>query len=251
MTMLDRLQKFEACFNFRDLGGYETRDGRRVRWNLVYRADSLHRFSAADLERFGRLNVQTVIDLRAEDEIEDFGRLASGLPGVEWHHRPLVESMRLRGDPQELPAGEEQATQAPGEGYFDFVRSGDMATSILSLISRSEGAAVFHCTSGKDRTGVIAAMLLDLLGVPDETIAEDYVLTQASRKRAAVWIEENEPDFASFLAKIPADRRLIRPEAILGFLARVREAHGSVADLLRARGMSQKSLDGITSKLLI
>ncbi len=249
-TITDRLETFEACFNFRDLGGYSTRDGRRVRWNALYRADSLHRFSSEDLNRFKMLGVKTVIDLRAREEIVDFGRLPEGLVGVRWHHCPIIESMRLRPGERAQPAGEECAQRAPGENYFEFLGSGVVATSVLSLIAESPGPAVFHCTSGKDRTGMIAAMVLDLLGVSDEVIAEDYVLTRHTRSRSLAWIEENEPDFAAFLAEIPPERRAVRPEVIIGFLERLRAMHGSVEALVLVRGMKIETLDGLRKKLL-
>jgi protein-tyrosine phosphatase len=247
----DRLVPFEACFNFRDLGGYETREGRTVRWGRIYRSDTLHRLTPPDITVLEGLGLRAIIDLRAGDEIADHGGLPTGVVGPDWHHRPLVASMVLRpGNEQALPAGVEALDAAPGEGYMRFVGDGEMAVSVLSLVAESDGPAVFHCTAGKDRTGVIAAMILDLLGVSDETIAQDYMLTAQTGKRSSAWISENEPEFAAFLAQIPRERRKVRPDPVLGFLERVRSEHGSVAALVESRGMTRAQIETFRSDLL-
>lgn len=246
----DRLESFDACFNFRDLGGYRAADGRRLRWRRVFRSDSLHRMTHADRERLVAMGRWVVIDLRSKEEIADFGRLPPETPGIEWAHRPLIASMSLRSRPVGRPAGEESGADQAGEGYFRILGDGRMATSILSLIADAEDPVVFHCTSGKDRTGIVAAMILALLGVPDDTIAADYVLTQETRQQSLDWIAEHEPDFFAFLSEIPPERRVIRPERILGFLDRVRAAHGSVEGLVRSSGMSKDTLAGLRERLL-
>jgi protein-tyrosine phosphatase len=110
--------------------------------------------------------------------------------------------------------------------------------------------AVFHCTSGKDRTGVIAALLLDLLGVPDDVIAADYFLTEEARLRSMPWIEANEPTFAAFLAQIPPERRAIRPETILAFIQRFRAKHGSTAEFIGQLGVDEPQIKALRDRLL-
>ena len=86
---------FEACFNFRDLGGYETADGRQVRWNTLYRSDTLHRLTAADGKNFSALGLRTVIDLRSKTEVEDFGRLGVATESLVWHNIPMLDDVKL------------------------------------------------------------------------------------------------------------------------------------------------------------
>jgi hypothetical protein len=247
----ERLKRFDACFNFRDLGGYRGVGGRRLRWERVFRSDSLHRMTRADRERLVAMGPMMVIDLRAKEEIADFGRLSPETPGIEWAHLPLIASMSLRsGQGGRPPTGEELSADQAGEGYYRFLGDGRMATSVLSRIASAEGPVVFHCTSGKDRTGVIAAMMLSLLGVPDETIAADYVLTQETLPQAREWIAEHEPDFFAFLSQIPPERRVLRADRILGFLDRVRSAHGLVEGLVRSAGMSDETLARFRERLL-
>ncbi len=93
----DRLVPFETCFNFRDIGGYETVDGRRVRWGSVFRSDTLHRLTTADLELASEIGIRTVIDLRSRGELERSGRLRPGPRGG------VPSSPGRRGDPRGSP----------------------------------------------------------------------------------------------------------------------------------------------------
>lgn len=253
MVERSRHVDFEACFNFRDLGGYETLDGRHVRWHALYRSDTLHRLTPADAEEFDALGLRTVIDLRSHTELDDFGRLA--VAGAhEWHHVPMLDDVKLalRGD---AAAPEREAPPeelAPGEGYVRIVQQfGDALARVLDVLSRDDALpAVFHCTSGKDRTGIVAAVVLELLGVPDEVIAADYVLTTRARERSSAWIEANEPDFAAFLATIPPERRVVSEETILGFLAGVRAEHGGIRELVDSIGVTDAQVAALRERLL-
>ena len=252
MTESSRHVLFEACFNFRDLGGYETDDGHRVRWNLLYRSDTLHRLTAADAETFSALGLRTVIDLRSRTEIEDFGRLGVATETLVWHSVPMLDDVKLiPREASESPPPPPQALSM-GEGYLRIVEEyGDSVAEVFELLTRDHALpAVFHCTSGKDRTGIVAALLLDLVGVPDATIAADYVLTEQARARSTPWIEANEPGFAALLAQIPPERRVLSSEAILGFLAGIRSKHGTVRDFLMGLGVTEEQLDLVRARLL-
>ena len=127
---------------------------------------------------------------------------------------------------------------APGEGYLRIVDQfgGSLALAFELLSNDDALPAVFHCTAGRDRTGIVAALLLDLLGVPDDVIAADYVLTERASERTTAWIEAHEPAFAAYMAQFPPERRVVRPETILGFLDGVRSTYGSVPEFLAALG---------------
>ena len=162
----------------------------------------------------------------------------------------MIDSVRLEPGQRVLPAGEEALDVEPGESYFRFLGTGEMAVSVIELLATGEGPAVFHCTAGKDRTGIIAAMVLDLLGVDDGTIAEDYMFTQHTLERSTTWIRENEPTLAAFLDEVPADRRQVRAEVIIGLLTRVRRAHGSVTNFVQAAGLTDDHLSQLRNRLL-
>jgi protein-tyrosine phosphatase len=252
MSDVDRHVFFEACFNFRDLGGYETTDGRRVRWNTLYRSDTLHRLTPTDAELFASLGLHTVIDLRSARELEDHGRLQVGPEHLVWEHVPMLDDVNLKPRDASEIERELPAADAAGAGYVAIVQEyGRSVVEIFRVLSGSDALpAVFHCTSGKDRTGIVAALVLDLLGVPDDVIAGDYVLTEKARVRSTPWIQENEPEFAAFLSQIPPERRVISPDIILGFLAGVRAGHGSVPEFLVALGVEEQQLDVLRERLL-
>jgi hypothetical protein len=252
-TEWTRRVPFEACFNFRDLGGYSGIDGRTVRWGRLFRADTLHRLTDTDVEALGRLGLQTVLDLRSESEIADFGRLRDeARDRLTWHHLPMIDLVILRPRADDEPAPPPRdPNEPPGSSYVRMVGDGTMLARAVGLLAAPEHLpAVFHCTAGKDRTGIVAAATLDLLGVADEAIVEDYVETETSRERSMAWIREHEPTFGAFMDQFPAERRVTRPEVIAGFLAAVRAAHGSVEQLLVSRGLPSEALDRLRDQLL-
>lgn len=171
-VVADRRIRFGGIWNFRDLGGYETAAGGITRSGLVYRADSLHLFTEADLDQFDRLGIETIYDLRRDDERADF-------PGP----RPVV-SMSIYGG--NLP-GADPATlrdRDAGERWLSTDYLGMLATAgptfgrlFTELADPSAGPAVFHCMGGKDRTGMASALLLSWLGVDRPTVLDDYELT--------------------------------------------------------------------------
>lgn len=178
----ERLLPLEGAQNFRDLGGYPTRTGRRVRWNRVFRSDSLSDLTAADLARLERLGLRLVCDFRGDAEVEDEPNRLAGRAPFDYWRQPL-------GDRSVQPAEWRRRFESGDFGEIDaswLTRSyrgmiDDCAAEIGAVfrrLAREAGLpAVLHCTAGKDRTGVTAALLLLLLGVPREHVIEDYALT--------------------------------------------------------------------------
>ncbi len=244
MELGDRLVPFEACFNFRDIGGYETVDGHQVRRGAVYRSDTLHRLTTADLERALELGVRTVIDLRSKGELERSGRFGRA-DDVAFHHLPLEEEI-----PSD-PPDRDLAEPPPGEVYVEMATVGRRAiANILRVIAEGEHAVVFHCFAGKDRTGVLAALLLSILGVPDETIVADYSLSEHSLPPAVVWAEANDPEWAARMAAFPAWLLLAPSETLQAFLDILRDRHGSIDAYLTDAGVEPDMLELLRARLL-
>ncbi|MBO0512022.1 tyrosine-protein phosphatase [Streptomyces beijiangensis] len=181
---------FERLHNFRDLGGYRTADGRSVRPGVLYRSDSLAKLAGDDWDRYLALGVRTVIDLRYPWEIEAKGRVPEHA-GLTYHnlsieHRPYDQAA-LGPD---VPVGRYLADRFD-EVAHDGVK--EIRRVLEVVATETEGPVVFHCASGKDRTGLIAALVLDLVGVPEETVVEDFALTGlASERLLADWIADHE-----------------------------------------------------------
>jgi protein-tyrosine phosphatase len=250
-TLASQQVLFEACFNFRDLGGYETRDGGRTRWRTLYRSDSLHRLTRSDGIVFESLAIRTVIDLRSGLEVDDHGRFPFVGGDASWHHSPMLDNIKLR-PPAEGEAErvrDERLVQNPYMYIVD--QFGDSIAATFKLLAADESLpAVYHCTSGKDRTGIITALMLELLGVPDATIAADYALTEETRDRSINWISVHEPELAAFFARIPPERSSAHPEKILDFLGQLRTVHGSASRFLMRLGVSDEEQAALRRRLV-
>jgi protein-tyrosine phosphatase len=248
-TFAERLVRFDTCFNFRDLGGYETADGGRVRWRTLYRADTLHRLDGEDLALFLDLGLRTVVDLRSQPELDDHGRIPhDGTPVV--HHVPMIDV--VGGPKRVVERAPGAAPQSVGEGYVAMADEGRWAIGQAVSLLTEPGAlpAVFHCTAGKDRTGILAAILLSALGVRDEDIVDDYMMTGQSRAARNAYLQVHEPDYYALLANLPAAVREMQADAIPTLLAWTRARFGSVAGYLLASGVDDRRLAALRASLV-
>lgn len=178
----DRQIKLEQQDNFRDLGGYKTDDGRTVRWGQVYRSGQLTRLSDPDVSKLKELKIRTVIDLRSMDEVERTGKdqLPEGARGINF---PIDITSVLREDkPKSTAFADSDDFMLKATRSMVVNRTGTFSALIHELADPESRPLVFHCTAGKDRTGVGAAILLTLLGVPWETVRSDYLLSNDYRK---------------------------------------------------------------------
>ncbi len=259
----ERQVKLEGQANFRDLGGYSTTDGRRVKWGLIYRAGQLNKLSDADLAKLKELKIRTVVDLRGTAEAESRGkdRLPEGARSVSY---PI--------DVTSLPKEEKEESTSTGSsaGRTDFMlqttrsiminRTDVYSSLIRDLAEPQNRPLVFHCTAGKDRTGVGAAIVLSLLGVPWETVRDDYLLSNYYRR------DENEKELKSIredIAKkqgIPPEQVdmtafeamfLVKPEYLDIAHDEVIRRYGSMESYLRkGLGISDEMISKLRSELL-
>jgi len=215
----ERRLMFEGIQNFRDLGGYRTVDGGRVRWGQLYRADNLYKLTAGDLDTFGSLGVRTIFDLRGDAERAE-------TPGpFEATVLPIV------GQPDRLaPERPTFESAIDGEQMLRDVYVGSLVHSAArfgalfeALADRARLPAVFHCHGGKDRTGIVAALLLLALGVDRETVLDDYETT--SRYRTIVHQQDS-------LTKLLAMG--VAPEAAGAVLGTPRWAMGEAIDAIES-----------------
>ncbi len=173
----------EGTPNFRDMGGYETKDGRTVKWRKLFRSGTLADLTDDDHARIGDLAISKIFDLRTDDERKNYpSRLPQQGPAVvtlSIHGRDIVrdEDFDLAAYLRSLTSA--QLAENIKLSYNTFVTT--YAHQYRSLFEHlgdhQDGAALIHCAAGKDRTGVACALVLHALGVPDEVILEDYTLT--------------------------------------------------------------------------
>lgn len=177
---MHRLIALEGATNFRDLGGYEARDGRRVRWRRLFRADGLHRLTPGDGGTLAGLGLEEALDLRyGPERAGEPARLPDSVASVHIGlaaapGASLLETMNL-GGVSSAAVAKDWLTRSYA-GYPE--KYAPACGAILRrLVAEDAPPLLFHCTAGKDRTGFAAAVVLEALGVPRTTIMEDYLLT--------------------------------------------------------------------------
>lgn len=243
----ERHHPFEGCFNFRDIGGYPTVDGHRVRWGRYFRAGRQDRMTSQDLAGVRSLGIKTQIDLRRPDEAAEQGPGPLPAMGANYHNIAVIpqggtaQLSRLVGD-----------TAISGRRYIGYLEFGP--ESWLRMFELFEQASshpiVIHCTAGKDRTGVSTAFLLSVLGVDRALIEADYLLTNRDVVRQVDFIEAN----VGFPEGV--DRELMMhhagvPEDAMGeFLDGLDARWGGPLEYLRSIGISEASMAAVRREFL-
>lgn len=251
----ERRIPLEGAMNFRDLGGYRTADGSRTRWGRVFRSDGLHGLTEADRRELAVLGLRTVYDLRRDVERE---RHPS--PPLDGSVRSVVLTIGEAAEQPELLdlmlAG--QITEADDdfmvEVYGKIVADHAMTFGVLlsALASPDALPALFHCTAGKDRTGVAAALLLTVLGVDESDVLDDYELS--TRYRTERRIAELRPGLEAAGVDVEKVRPFLsaRRPVLEATLRRIHSEHGTVeAYLLEAAGMERETLEELRRLLLV
>lgn len=167
----------EGVINFRDAGGYTTADGGRVRTGLVFRSGALHNLTENDLKTLHDLNVKLVCDLRSEDERSAEPDKLPPNPAPTYLHLPLAGEEDRRKRLMAILFNRQQLATMMREFYVNTIieQNAPLYGDILRRFADPANLpAIIHCTAGKDRTGVGVALLLGVLGVPEETIIADY-----------------------------------------------------------------------------
>jgi protein-tyrosine phosphatase len=180
-----RLLNFEGIANFRDLGGYATDDGRQVKWGVLYRSGTLAHSSAADLDGLAQLGLQTMIDFRSAAEKEEEPDRLPDPPGFDVVAIPTLDdgNKMVAEIMQRIDSGD-FGDMEPGRMMLDANRQ--FASSFTPqyrefarIVQDARGAPVlWHCSAGKDRAGFAAAVLLRILGVPEEIVVQDYMASK-------------------------------------------------------------------------
>lgn len=238
---------FAGAFNFRDLGGYRTRDGRSLRWRTLFRADALHRLPDAELDVLVEMNVHTVLDLRTRAEVEG-GHLSDETRGLLHLHLPVLGETWA---PRELDP-EADAGEILGDLYIDMLTIGApaLAGALETLSEPTRLPAVFHCAAGKDRTGVLAAMVLSLLDVDDEVIVADYAVSGSNMDALIERLRRERPEALTTMNEQPSAYLAAPPEAMRRFLAHVRDEFGSMSGYVGGIGIGADTIETLDAALL-
>jgi protein tyrosine/serine phosphatase len=252
---LDSSEPDLAPVNLRDLGGLPVAGG-RTRTGVLLRSDDVSVMPAAFARQMVDDGVRQVIDLRSPEEALATGRGPLTLPGVNYHHLALTASVSA---PQDIDGQLMSASATPqhvGAWYANLLETQARQLAIgVTLVALGEGATVFHCAAGKDRTGVFAAVVLAALGASAETISADYAVTATRLPRLF-------PRLRAILGDIlpaPVAGKEAELGAMMGAHAESMDAmqqllidrHGSVVEPVRQAGLSDAVIAQLRSRLVV
>lgn len=255
----ERVLPLEGGHNFRDLGGYATADGKRVKWGKVFRSGTMSGLTLADYGYLSNLGIKVVCDFRATDERkaepnkwQQVQKVAYWTRDYDMGFGELGKLFSTGGTPTPdavraiMTEGYRKTPYEQADGYREMFRR----------LAAGEIPLAFNCSAGKDRTGVAAALILSALGVPRETIVADYALSDKVvdfRRATTRGDASNNPH--AFLAKLPPDvvAPLMKSDAdyIRAMFAEVERRHGSVERYLTdVLGLNARDLQAIRRQLL-
>jgi len=240
---------WDGCLNVRDLGGHPTGDGGETRFGSVVRADSVGQLSPAGWEALVAYGIRTVVDLRGDHERDED---PPGELPVDVLHVPFMEASEAEWE--EIAEQLEKLDELPvadgtRQAYLIFLErfKQNVGTAVRAVAEAPEGGVVVHCVGGKDRTGLLTALLLHVGGVAMEEIAADYALSEERlRPRHDAWLEAAETE---------AERRRLEritqtpPEVITGVFGELDRRYGSIDAYLRSAGVSDEEIARARSRL--
>ena len=237
----------KGTYNIRDLGGYKTQFGETIPWRKFLRGDSLHLLTNEGMSYLYQEGLRLVIDLRTHKEIQDRPNPFEKFPGVRFLNLPLFDDLAPI-----FMLNNKASKESPLVDFYltALHNQHDAIRAVMSEISNTDdGAILFNCTAGKDRTGIVAALLLGLVGVSNEDIMYDYALTAelipdlvkqllAESKERGVDTKKH-----SQMLESPAD-------VIKLTLVDLEKKYGSVSNYFKTIGLEQTLISNLRNRLL-
>ncbi|WP_423748101.1 tyrosine-protein phosphatase [Frankia canadensis] len=242
-----------GCDNVRDLGGLPTADGSLTRYGVFLRADSVQTATEDDVillrDTYG---LRTVIDLRAKEEALREGRGPLEFEAIAYHHLSFLPGEWVMPDDPRYPAiVRDQDSADRVEHYLNYLRRAEdaVAQALRVLAHPAAGPALFHCAAGKDRTGVLAAMILSIAEVDRAAIIDDYTRTNERIERVNSRLADR-PSYNRSAVPLTPGQLSCRPEVMSGFLEGVDAEWGGAAAWARQAGVSDGDLRALRSALV-
>jgi protein-tyrosine phosphatase len=231
-----------GAINFRDLGGYHTGDGGRTRFGRVFRSNSLQELTEDDLQVLrARLGLVTVLDLRSTREISRDGR------GPLEHQPVRYVNLPMRQEKRDYQPGRIETRLV--DRYFSYLHfARENVVKALETIVEAQ-PVVFHCSAGKDRTGVLAALVLGCVGVESETVVSDYAANQHERE-AIIDFLRRRPSYAERLKELPPSALDAEPRTMREFLHLLEERYGGARGWALAAGVGEATLRRLEATLV-
>lgn len=255
-----RLLNFEGIHNFRDLGGYTTTDGRQVKWGRLYRSGTLAEASPRDLEDLRRLQLHSLVDFRSTTEKDEEPNRLPQPPGFEVVEIPtldggdhaVADEIMRRIEEGDFDDFDPDSFMLQANRSFADAFTPQFASFLQTVINASGEPVAWHCSAGKDRTGYAAAILLRILGVPQNVILDDYALSKeyslAARQKELMLLRLFKGEEAA--TKLAVIMGVEKPWLEAGF-AQIDEIYGSFDTYVtEGLGLSQSDIQQLRQTLL-
>jgi protein tyrosine/serine phosphatase len=245
-TMTDtRWLDLTGAVNVRDLGGLPLAGGGTTRRGVLLRADTLQELTADDVAMLLDWGLRTVIDLRTPLEAEREGRGPLEREAVAYHNLPFMPDELLvpsQDKGRELIVAERRERDRVHH-YLNYLNyAGDRVLGAVKVIAAADGPpALFHCAAGKDRTGVLTALLLDAVGVERDAIVADFALSNERMERIGSRLRRF-PTYANYTGKLSTRDMGNDPQTIADVLATLDTEYGGATGWLRSTGLTESEL---------
>jgi protein-tyrosine phosphatase len=238
--------------NIRDLGGLPLVAGGFTRSGVLFRGDTLQELTPQDVELFRKLGLRTVIDLRTQMEATAEGRGLLADEPIRYANLPFMpdELLMPSDDERRQLIVAERREQDRVEHYLGYLKyAGDRVVAAVKLMADPDGPpAVFHCAAGKDRTGVLAALVLDAVGVERDAIVADFALTNERLERVGGRLRRM-PTYANYTGRLSNQDMSADPQTMTDVLAALDDRDGGAAGWLVANGLSDAELASLRGAL--
>ena len=243
--------RLKSVTNLRDIGGYKARNGKTIVWRRIFRSGEFAKISRQDFQRLTQeISITTVIDLRSKFEVERQGIGLINEANIKYHNIAFIT------DDDDPKANERRYKDLKnmGEFYIEQAQQKEYGKHIieaLEVIAEPENhPLVFHCAVGKDRTGMLAAILLNLLGVGEDDIIQDYTLSEPYMDELLARLKNN-PQKNDPPLDIPEYFWKASPESMKLFLNTLRQEYGSIEGYLESMGSADSLAGRLKAALLV
>jgi protein-tyrosine phosphatase len=226
----------DSLENCRELGGYSTENGQQTNWHSFLRSSDMSKLTQEDFVFLKEYGVKTVIDLRGEDEIETHKNPLSEEDFCHYHNIPFIT-----GRVSDITLSTYEISM--GDFYVDLLEQNDSVKRIFDVIAQAEeGCIVFHCQAGKDRTGILAMLLLALAGVEKKDIVSNYEVTYTNL--------ESIQQYDNQYGNIPKEFLYSNRDYILRAYEYILQTYHSVDQYLMAKGLGQDVIDRVKQRFI-
>lgn len=235
----------DSLENCRELGGYNTRHGEQTKWHAFLRSSEMSKLTPEEVGFLKAYGVTTVIDLRGEDEIQKHPNPLAHEDFCEYHNKPFI-TLQVSDITQHVAdVARSLENVFMGDFYVDLLERSEVIKEIMDVIGQAEeGCVLFHCQAGKDRTGILAMLLLGLAGVEKKDIVSNYETTYTNLESIHDYAGERP------YGDIPESFMYSSREYILRAYEYILDKYGDFEQYMRAKGVSEEVIDRVKGRLV-